>query len=44
MRAQSEDVLSDVGENNFDKAFEYLRPGIHCIQKHISSTHRAYSR
>jgi hypothetical protein len=43
MRAQSEDVLSDVGENNFDKAFEYLRPGIHRIQRHISPTHRAYS-
>jgi len=31
MRAQSEDVLSDVGGNNFDKAFGYLRPGIHRI-------------
>jgi len=28
MRAQSEDVLSDVGENNFDKAFGYMRPVI----------------
>ena len=36
IRAQLEDVLSDVGENNFDKAFEYLRPGIYYIQKHLS--------
>ncbi|KAI0280415.1 FAD/NAD(P)-binding domain-containing protein [Russula aff. rugulosa BPL654] len=28
IRAQSEDVLSDVGENNFDKAFNFLRPVI----------------
>jgi len=28
IRAQSEDVLCDVGENNFNKAFEYLRPVI----------------
>jgi hypothetical protein len=28
MRAQSEHVLSDVGENNFDRAFDFLRPVI----------------
>ena len=28
MRAQSTDVLCDVGEDNFDKAFDFLRPGI----------------
>lgn len=28
MRAQSKDVLCDVGEDNFDKAFYFLRPGI----------------
>ena len=27
MRSQSTDVLSDVGEDNFDKAFSFLRPG-----------------
>ncbi|KAJ3931130.1 MAG: FAD binding domain-containing protein [Lentinula lateritia] len=27
MRAQSVDVLSDVDEDNFDRAFTYLRPG-----------------
>lgn len=43
IRAQSEDVLSDVGESNFDKAFNFLRPGIHCIHRHILPTHRAYS-
>ena len=43
IRAQSEDVLSDVGEDNFDKAFNYLRPGIHHIQKRLSPTHRACS-
>ncbi|KAH9963846.1 hypothetical protein BC827DRAFT_93726 [Russula dissimulans] len=28
IRSQSENVLSDVGENNFDKAFSFLRPVI----------------
>jgi len=28
IRSQSENVLSDVGENNFDKAFDFLRPVI----------------
>ena len=27
MRAQSEPVLSDIGEDNFDRAFDFLRPG-----------------
>jgi flavine halogenase len=27
IRAQSKDVLCDVGEDNFDKAFSFLRPG-----------------
>lgn len=27
MRAQGEPVLSDIGEDNFDRAFDFLRPG-----------------
>jgi hypothetical protein len=27
IRAQSKDVLCDVGEDNFNKAFHFLRPG-----------------
>lgn len=38
IRAQSKDVLCDVGEDNFDKAFHFLRPGID--RTHI---HFAYS-
>lgn len=26
MRAQRENVLSDIGEDNFDRAFKFLRP------------------
>lgn len=29
MRSQSVDVLNDVGENNFDRAFRMLRPGMY---------------
>jgi hypothetical protein len=42
IRAQSEDVLSGVGEDNFDKAFNFLRPGIYHAQRHISPTHRTF--
>jgi hypothetical protein len=42
IRAQSEDVLSDVGEDNFDRAFNFLRLGIYHAQRHISPTHRIY--
>ncbi len=42
IRAQSENVLSDVGEDNFDRAFNFLRPGIYHTQRHISPTHRTY--
>ena len=28
MKAQGEDVLSDIGEDNFDRAFRFLRPGM----------------
>jgi hypothetical protein len=35
IRAQSDDVLSDVGEDNFDRAFNFLRPGIYFSQRHI---------
>ena len=28
MRTQSKNVLCDVGEDNFDKAFSFLRPGM----------------
>jgi hypothetical protein len=27
IRAQSKDVLCDVGEDNFNRAFDFLRPG-----------------
>ena len=27
MKSQSENVLSDISEDNFDRAFELLRPG-----------------
>ena len=27
MKAQGENVLSDVDEDNFDRAFKFLRPG-----------------
>ena len=27
MKAQRENVLSDIGEDNFDRAFKFLRPG-----------------
>ena len=27
MRAQSEPILSDINEDNFDRAFDFLRPG-----------------
>ena len=27
MKAQTEDVLSDIGEDNFDRAFKFIRPG-----------------
>jgi hypothetical protein len=40
MRAQSKDVLCDIGEDNFDKAFSFLRPGMSHIYKHTSSSHR----
>ncbi|KAH9174675.1 hypothetical protein EDB89DRAFT_458615 [Lactarius sanguifluus] len=33
MRAQSKDVLCDIGEDNFDKAFSFLRPGMGQIYK-----------
>ena len=36
MRAQSKDVLCDVGEDNFDKAFYFLRPGIDQTFTHFS--------
>jgi hypothetical protein len=42
MRAQSKDVLCDVGEDNFDKAFHFLRPGIDYTLIYISPTHCAY--
>jgi hypothetical protein len=29
IRAQHMDVLSDIDEDNYDRAFAYLRPGIH---------------
>jgi hypothetical protein len=35
MRAQSKDVLCDVGEDNFDKAFYFLRPGIDPTYTHF---------
>ena len=37
IRSQSMDVLADVDEDNFDRAFDILRPGmktlnlIHCV-------------
>jgi hypothetical protein len=36
IRSQSANVLSDVGEDNFDKAFNFLRPGIIHTHKHAS--------
>lgn len=27
MRAQNEPVLSDISEDNFDRAFDFLKPG-----------------
>jgi hypothetical protein len=33
IRAQSEDVLCDVGEDNFNRAFDFLRPGIDHIHR-----------
>jgi hypothetical protein len=40
MRAQSKNVLCDIGEDNFDKAFYFLRPGIDHTLKYLSFTHR----
>jgi len=28
MKAQRDDVLSDIGEDNFDRAFKFFRPGM----------------
>ena len=28
MRAQSDDILSDINEDNYDRAFSFLRPGM----------------
>ena len=28
MKAQRENVLSDIGEDNFDRAFKFFRPGM----------------
>ena len=39
MRAQSKDVLCDIGEDNFDKAFSFLRPGTSRIYKHDSPSY-----
>lgn len=33
MRAQSTNVLCDIGEDNFDKAFSFMRPGMSCMLK-----------
>jgi len=44
MRAQSKNVLCDVGEDNFDKAFYFLRPGIDHTLLYISPTHYAFLR
>jgi hypothetical protein len=44
IRAQSKDVLCDVGEDNFDKAFSFLRPGTIYTNRCIPPAHRAYSR
>ena len=27
IRSQSDDILSDIDEDNYDRAFNYLRPG-----------------
>jgi len=27
IRAQSDDILSDIDEDNYDRAFSFLRPG-----------------
>ena len=37
MRAQSKDVLCDIGEDNFDKAFSFLRPGMSRIYYQTTS-------
>ena len=31
IRAQSVNVLADIENDNFDKAFEFLRPGMHSV-------------
>ena len=43
IRAQSKDVLCDVGEDNFDKAFHFLRPGIYHIHHQISPPSHMYA-
>lgn len=30
MRAQNEPVLSDIDEDGFDQAFDFLKPGMEC--------------
>ena len=44
IRAQSKDVLCDVGEDNFNKAFHFLRPGIDHTHRRITPTHRTRLR
>ena len=39
MRAQSKNVLCDIGEDNFDKAFSFLRPGMSHVSKQTSPSH-----
>jgi hypothetical protein len=39
MRAQSKNVLCDIGEDNFDKAFSFLRPGMNRISNQTSPSH-----
>ena len=39
MRAQSKNVLCDIGEDNFDKAFSFLRPGTNRISNQASPSH-----
>lgn len=33
MKAQDEPILSDVNEQDFDRAFDFLKPGM-CIDEH----------
>jgi flavin-dependent dehydrogenase len=38
MRNQSQDVLTDFGEDNFDRAFSFFKPGKYIPTRHSSSS------